>query len=162
GDFQRAEQVYRELLNTSTPNAELYLLLGSACLAQSKLDDAVTNLRQAVRLQPDHWAALHNLGVALAQQRRFEEACQVLSRAICSSPARTESLVDLGKIYENQGHIDRAVSFFEQALVVQDSAELHNLLGSGLAIQGRQTEAVAHFIEALRQQPHNRAAHSNL
>jgi hypothetical protein len=44
GDFCRAEQIYRHLLQLGSPSAELLFFLGSACQAQNKLDDAITHV----------------------------------------------------------------------------------------------------------------------
>src|SRR5207244_2262513 len=135
------------------------LFLGAACLAQNKLPEAVTHLRQAVQLQPGMAEALHNLGVALAQQRNYPEASDLLRRAAQARPEWMEPLLDLGTVYREQGLLDDALRCYQQALAVNNTAALHNLVGTTLSLQGRIRDALVHFEEALRQQPRYRVAH---
>jgi predicted O-linked N-acetylglucosamine transferase (SPINDLY family) len=162
GDFPRAEHVYRQLLQIGPPSAELLFFLGSACQAQNKLDDAVIHLRQAMRLRSDFPEALHNLGVALATQGHDTEAAEALRQAAQARPGWLEPLLALGTLSQEQGRLDEAIGCFQHALAIQDSAELHNKLGSAFALRGEHRAAAAHFSEALRQEPRYTVAHSNL
>ncbi|OAI51257.1 hypothetical protein AYO44_04990 [Planctomycetaceae bacterium SCGC AG-212-F19] len=162
GDYPRAEAVYRDLMQRGPPSAELLYLLGSACLAQQNLPETIAYLRQAVALQPDYPEALHNLGVALAQQRHFPEAAAYLRRAAQVRPGWLEPITNLGRLLQDQGDLDEAITCFCQALELHDTAEQHNQLGCALALRGDYHLAVAHFSEAVRQEPRYAVAHTNL
>jgi tetratricopeptide (TPR) repeat protein len=162
GDFRRAEQIYRHLLQLGPPSAELLFFLGSACQAQNKLEEAIGYLRQALDHRPGYAEALQNLGVALAQQGKLTEAAESFRQAVQSRPGWLEPLIDLGRLSQESGQLDEAIRSFQQALAIQHSPDLHNELGTAFALRGELNQALAHFSEAVRQEPRYGVAHSNL
>jgi predicted O-linked N-acetylglucosamine transferase (SPINDLY family) len=162
GDFQRAEQVYRQLLQTGPASADLLFYLGSACQSQGKQAEAAVCLRQALQDKPDYPEAMQNLGVLLAEQGHTAEAVDLFRRAAQHRPGWLEPLIDLGNLFQSQGQLDEALRCFQQTLGIQDCADHHNRIGIVLALRGEIQAAASHFKEALRQEPRYAVAHSNL
>ncbi len=50
GDMVRAEQAYREVLESAPDQAQARFLLGTICHAQGRLAEAVANYEHAVRV----------------------------------------------------------------------------------------------------------------
>jgi Tfp pilus assembly protein PilF len=68
GDFRKAEQLYREILQAEPTHGHTLHLLGLVALQTDRTELAAEYIGQAVRLQPDNCEAHNNLGVALKGQ----------------------------------------------------------------------------------------------
>jgi tetratricopeptide (TPR) repeat protein len=104
-----------------------------------------------------------NLGQALANQGRFNEAIAQYSAALRIQPDFYRAHLNLGAALAAQGRMDAAMAQYSEALRIQpDSPEPHNNLGNALKRQGRIDAAMAEYAEALRIKPHYPEAHNNL
>jgi tetratricopeptide (TPR) repeat protein len=63
GRYEEAAAGYQALLEEE-PSATLYYNLGNACFKQGELSQAILNYERALRLQPNHKDAQHNLKFA--------------------------------------------------------------------------------------------------
>lgn len=61
-----------------------------------KIDAAVEMYRKAIDRYPDIPAAYYNLGVVLAEQKRFDIATKMYDRALELKPDHIEALCNLG------------------------------------------------------------------
>ncbi len=57
---------------------------------------------------PGHADALHLLGVIASQRGQFEQAIELISRALASAPSTVQYLVNLGEAYRRGGRPDDA------------------------------------------------------
>src|SRR5262252_41586 len=74
GQWARAEELYRQIVQEQPAQAGAWVLLGEACLYQGKFGQAEAGYRQALALCPEQAEAWNNLGVALARQGKPAEA----------------------------------------------------------------------------------------
>ncbi len=75
----------------STPNdAESHNNLGNALKAHGKLEEAVAEYREAVRIKPDYVEPHYNLGLVLNAQGKPEEAVAEFRAARDSAPPGSE------------------------------------------------------------------------
>jgi tetratricopeptide (TPR) repeat protein len=163
GDYPRAEQIYRQLLQAIAPNADVLCLLGSACQAQGRLDDAAAAYERALGLHAQHVQARTNLGAVRAAQNRFEEAVACYRQALRADPTLADAHNNLGAGLAKLGRYDEAIAAYREALRLQPShAEAHNNLGVALTEQKQLDEAIAHYREAVRLKLDYAEAYSNL
>jgi tetratricopeptide (TPR) repeat protein len=148
------------------PEPSLILNLGLALAAQGRIDEAMAQYSELLRLKPDSPIALMahlDLGIALAGQGRTDEAVTQFSEALRIKPDYAEGHNNLGNALANQGRTDEAVAQFSEALRLKpDFPEAHLNLGLALALQGRIDKATAQYSEALRIKPDFPEAHLNL
>jgi Flp pilus assembly protein TadD len=112
---------------------------------------------------PQNPRPLNNLGVALANQGRYQEATEQYHKALRLNPKYADAYANLGYALARQGKIEDAISHFETALKIKPNYhEAHSNLGIALAIDGRQQEAIAHFRIAININPNFAEAHNNL
>ena len=105
----------------------------------------------------------NNLGAALAEQGKIQEAMAHYTEALRIKPDLVQAHNNLGGALAEQGKIQEAMAHFAEALRIKpDYAEAHNNLGGALARQGKIQEAMAHYTEALRIKPDYAKAHINL
>jgi tetratricopeptide (TPR) repeat protein len=120
-------------------------------------------LHKAVALDPKSAEARTNLGIALAEARRLDEAIAAYQSAIALQPDHTEARNNLGTALMALGRHGEAAVQFEHALARKpDLAAFHNNLGSALAALGRHADAVPSYRKALQLDPRFVQAGNNL
>src|SRR5258708_27532407 len=87
------------------PTANDYVRQGDALAAQSKFEDAVGSYRQALRLQPDSFAAHFQLGNLLSVLGKGPEAVAAYLQALRLQPDHADALAGLGLDLAKQGSL---------------------------------------------------------
>jgi tetratricopeptide (TPR) repeat protein len=118
--------------------------------------------RDTISKNPNAWIAHNNLGTALLDQGRFEEAVAHCSEALRINPNHAKIHCALGAALAGQGRFEEATRRFSEALRLEPNAEAHNDIGSALNELGRFEEAISHFSQAIRLRPGFAEAHANL
>lgn len=127
-------------------------------------EDSGAEDRQAPAGDPQqHGAALHRLGVLLAQQGKWAEAERLLAAARQLLPTSAHILNDLGNVLKMLGRPAEAIRTYEAALAIDPGyAQGHCNLGAALQAEGQDEAAVAHYRRALAAEPGYVIAHYNL
>ena len=82
---------------------------------------------------------------------------------LAKNPASWMAHNNLGTILESEGHIEQAISHYEEALRLKpDHAEAHNNLGNTFHKSGRTDAAIHEYREAIRFKPDYATAYGNL
>jgi protein O-mannosyl-transferase len=104
--------------------------------------------------------ALHNLGRALQQNGRYEEASVPLKRALRITPERVVTLTTLASVYTRLRKYREAETLLQKAVKLQpDSCRSHRELGDLLAQRGSMDAAFSEFRTALRLDPGDDMVH---
>lgn len=112
---------------------------------------------------PDAWMAHTNLGIALLNAGRVEDAIRHYETALALRRNYPEGENNLGYALTARGDPAAAVPHLERAIQLQPRyAEAHNNLGIALMKLGRAVEGQAQFETALRLNPRYPEAHFNL
>ena len=163
GDLKAAEGAYRSALDQAPDHAYAHYLLGSLLGESGRLDEALTHLEQAARLDPSAGAARSDLGNVYRAQGRFEEAEAAYRDAIAIDAETINAHRNLGDLLHFQGRIDEAIECFTGAVsLVGADADVHFLLADLLSARGRYQEASACYRAGLSISPRVAAAHNNL
>jgi tetratricopeptide (TPR) repeat protein len=106
---------------------------------------------------------LHNRGVALFKEGRYEQAAEFFIKATELAPRWAEAHNDLGMTYKRLGRLDQAIEAFKLAISVSPDYSLayFNLAGTYREL-GRYEESVAAYQRALNIDPNYPAAYNNL
>jgi Flp pilus assembly protein TadD len=146
-------------------SVELRVHLAHVLLAAGWIDDAIVELREALRRDDGQRAArIHGL-LGLAHGRRGDAARATahLQQAIALDPGAVTPRASLGALLLQQGDAAGAERELRAALGADaEQPELHSALGDALRTQGRDAEAIEEYRAALRAQPRHRAAANNL
>ena len=111
----------------------------------------------------DNTVARINLGTALLQAGREDEATFQFQRALQINPRSAEAHYNLGTMLLHAGRADEAMARFRQALEINPRyADAHNNLGYVLLLTGRVQDAMAEFQQALQIHPDDADIHNNL
>jgi protein O-mannosyl-transferase len=125
--------------------------------------DLVTLYTVILKKNPGCWMAHYNLGIALNDRGKTDEAIDHYQQAIALRPSYAEAHYNLGRLLAQKGQLDDAVTHYEKALEINPAdAEAQNNLGVTLFGSGRVDEAIAHYQGALKIRPDYAEASCNL
>ncbi len=128
-----------------------------------RLDMAIKECREAIRLNPDFAKAYIELGNDLFALGKIDEAIDRYSQALYIRRDYATAHNNLGVALAKQGKVGEAIRHYTQALRLKpDSPETHTELANLLMAQGEINEAIHHYTQALRIRPDFAKAHNNL
>jgi tetratricopeptide (TPR) repeat protein len=119
-----------------------------------------------VAKRPDNSRAHFNLGVALMQRQRIDDAVTQYTETLRLRPDFAAAYLNLGIALMKQGRVEAAMSNFSEALRLVPDGELaataHYELGVALSAQGQTEAAITHHAAAVHIKPSFAEAHNNL
>ncbi len=158
GQFEQAEQVYRQIVAAEPDNADAWNLLGAVCINQNRFEEAVQHLDEALRLNPRHHAAHDNRGVLLGKQGRYAEAIESFQRALAIQPNQAVTYLNMAEALQRNGQPNEAIAAFRHVLALApDSLRVHSELARALADEHRPGEALLHWQQVVQAKPHDPA-----
>lgn len=101
-----------DLINTAiqhSPSGPMYCNLGLVLLAQNKVDMALDSFRRAIEIDPGYVTSYINLGAALKNLGRRDEAIPYLQKAFSLNPERADIQVTLD-IIQQEKQIENAIA----------------------------------------------------
>jgi tetratricopeptide (TPR) repeat protein len=108
-------------------------------------------------------ASHYDAGVALAGQRRLEEAAVELRKAIEAEPRHAAAHDELGSVLFDLKRTDDAIAHYRKSIELDSTRpSAHNNLGYALLTRGERDEAIACFQHAVDLLPGYVRAHDNL
>ncbi len=114
------------------------------------------DIRRVLELDPDNAHAYNALGYTLADQTdRYEEAFQLISRALVLAPDDPFILDSMGWVQYRRGKIEQALEFLRRAHEIRQDAEIAAHLGEVLWTSGRLEEADEVWKKGLELDPEN-------
>jgi len=119
GDWAGAAQDYRLSLNFY-PTAEAHTFLGWVYAHINLYDEAMSECRRAIELDPDFGNPYNDMGAYLVEQKRLREAIPWFLRAM-EAPrynARVFPYFNLGRVYERLYDWAEAIDLYRQALEI--------------------------------------------
>jgi Flp pilus assembly protein TadD len=128
--------------------------LGLLATREGRTSEAIGYFQEALRLSPDYWIALENLGNAYRQQRRWDDARAALERAVAARPQEPEANYSLAMVYAQTDDTAHAYEYLQKSLKLRpDYPEALNNLGILYLRTRRRDDAVAQFEECIRIAP---------
>ena len=132
-------------------------LLFSRVLLFDALGDKAASeadLRQIIRMKPEDARALNHLGYKLADQtERYEEALELIERAIAISPDDTAIIDSLAWAQYKLGRYEEALQNLRRAFANFPDHEVAAHLGEVLWVMERRDEALKVWQNALEERP---------
>lgn len=154
GQFDRARQLYRDVLQHDPRHFDSLHLLGLVHVQCGEPEKGVGLIAQAIAVKPDFAEAHYNLGNALLSLGRAGEALASFDRALQLTPRDPQYHFERGNALKDLGRLDEALSSYDAAIRLSPGyAEAHNNRGIALKDSGRPAEALASYDRALSLRP---------
>lgn len=145
-----------EQVKTGTKQ-ENYLSLyneGNDLLIQGKLNRAIKSYKKSLKLAPDCFNALNNMGIAFDKLGKSDKALICYNQALKIKPTHVSSIVNIGILLGNRNQHHEAIDLYQTALKTQpkNSLILSNL-GVELEHLGKYKDAFNLFRKAVNLTP---------
>jgi predicted O-linked N-acetylglucosamine transferase (SPINDLY family) len=128
-----------------------------------RLNEAEGLYRQILAAQPNHLAALLNLGVIAGQSGRTDLAIDLLRRATLAGPENPQAFSNLGNALLDQGNPAEAIIAYRRALALSPrSPEVHNNLANALQKDRQLDASIDAYRQAIALAPDFVEAYANL
>ncbi|MGZ9014782.1 MAG: O-linked N-acetylglucosamine transferase, SPINDLY family protein, partial [Burkholderiales bacterium] len=141
-ELAEAQHWFERVLSGSPQYVDAWVNLGIVLQKQSRLDQAVACLRDAVALAPTNAAARNNLALTLALQGRLEEARNEYTAALNVAPAYSAAHEGLASVCVALGRVGEAIDHLNETLRAEpDNPNARAALAGALFESGRLDEA---------------------
>jgi len=121
GEVERAELLYRRVLEQAPDHGDAMFLLSALLLGANRVHEACPLLERAVRVAPDNALFLSSLGGVYGRLGRQAEAVGVLLMAIARQPDLAKAVLTLALTFEGQGELAAAAECYERARELEPS-----------------------------------------
>ena len=153
-ELESAVEVYSEALDLFPESMSLQY---GRAMTYEALDDFAgmeRDLRGILAREPNNATTLNALGYTLTvHTQRYEEAAELIERALALSPGEPAILDSLGWVYFKLGRYIQAVDLLSEAYQLFPDAEVAAHLGEALWVAGKEQDALAIWRSSLEQQP---------
>jgi tetratricopeptide (TPR) repeat protein len=140
--------------NLRSLNIRALLQQGLAHQSRLQLPDAVRAYEEVLRRSPNHFDALHMLGVVAIQNERYQAAAELIARALQQKPGEAAAHNNFALALMRLGRIEEAVRSYERVIAARpDSVDTHSHYASALAELGRLDEALESCNRAIELRP---------
>ena len=166
GERKAAVQALHRILSEHPDNVDARLLLGSILTEDGEGDEALSQLKEAVRLRPGSAEAHHALAEAYHAFEQPERARKEYERTIAINPTFPPAQAALGEILFQAREFPAAAQHLDRALQLlgssPDAAEPHYLRAKVDSEANELRHAIAHLESAVSLRPDFAEAWSDL
>ncbi len=132
GQWERAAEILRELLQAHPDRADIRLNLGVALYSMGKFGEAMAEFEQVVAQAPDMAAGWANLGAAANQLGHIQRAEEALTRAVQLDPTLRDVHLNLALLRLKQGRVAEALAELETELANHPDNQAARALAAAL------------------------------
>jgi len=162
GDVDHAIVEYQRALEINPGNVHAHQRLGFLLYnAKHQPEPGLAHTREALRLAPYDGFAHYDLGMAMRNEGKLDEAAQHFAAAVQFTPANVEVLYNaaemhcsLGEVLLAKARVQEATGVLSKAVALDaNNARAHYFLALALAAQGMLEEPLKHYSVACSLQP---------
>ena len=161
--LQEAAIAYQRLLARFPNHAEALHFFGVLHSQVGQPVKSVELITRAIQIKPQVALFHNNLGTALKNSGKFDDAIAAYRRSIAIDPNDPLAHSNLGNALCSQGKPQEAIAVCRRALELKaDYADAHNNLGNALLDSGDKDGALASFRKAIQLNPRAAEPYNNL
>jgi tetratricopeptide (TPR) repeat protein len=164
GKADVAIQHLLEVVRIKPDQAEGHIDLASLLFMQGDYSNAVEHYKRALQLKPDLPPEVYNnLGLALCNQGKFEEAIIYFQNALSIKKDFLAARNNMAGALSQLGRSEEAIAQLQESLQIDpNNSNFHNNIGAELLKVGKIEQAITHFRKALQLNPKSTSAQNNL
>ncbi|HEY4261659.1 MAG TPA: tetratricopeptide repeat protein [Schlesneria sp.] len=153
-DFDLAMQEIDDAIRLDATSSEAFQIRGGLWAVQGKLDAAVLDCREGLRLNPKSPQASTMLAMVLVERNEkddLDEATGKLDEAIRLDPNYCSAFINRGNVHRLRGELEQAIKVVEQAIKLDPNAPMAYLqLATILAERRELNKAILNYNESIR------------
>ena len=120
-----------------------------------EFEQAISEYRQAIALNPNSPIIYNRLGVAYSELKQYDAALDAYQKALALSPMTAEPHYNMGLVYLKQGKLPRALEAFKRAITLNAAwKDAYTGLGEVYLKQGDLEQAAHAYKQATRLNPY--------
>ena len=163
GKYERAEQNYKQVLNSDSAHAEAWYNLGRLYYQTECYQDALEALIKALELDSSQASWHYNFGSVLEKLGAIPQAIRAYQEAIAIDPQWISAYNSLGNLWFEAGELEQAELMYRQVLAAYPEHYAGYLnLGNVLFARHQTDEAIESYKKALSLKPHDPDILNNL
>ena len=153
-DYKSWTVMWIDAVTKRPGNPRAHTNLGWGLMGQNRVEEAIGQFTEALRLDPNSEPAHCDMGSALLMQGKLDEGKLHLIRAIQIFPDDQNAHFNLGGILATQHDLDGAIQELAEAVRINpDFAEAHMELGYAMEMKGMTAEAKNQYLAAIQLRP---------
>lgn len=121
GNFDEAEKLYRQILQTAPDQPQVLNLLGLIAQSKGLHQEAVSYFEKSILKDFNNFETYFNLGWSLFALGKYNEAANAYHKVIKLKPDTKEAYNSLGEIYALTGNHRKAEEMFHHSLNIDPS-----------------------------------------
>jgi tetratricopeptide (TPR) repeat protein len=162
GDNDRALDVLSRALKLEPDSVATLYLMAQAYSNEQKDVSGLDLLAKAHKLAPRNTDVIFLMARLSMKQEFYGDAVPLLEEGLKIAPKEPTLLAALGESYYMIGKVGEAKDTFQTLIEVEPTASSYAFMGLWYRNQGQFDEAVKHFQQGLKADPHNAACLYNL
>jgi len=162
-NYAEAKKLYRYLLKMDAGNFDALMLLGFLHAETGEVEDAITCLSKAAKINDQSEPLCFNLAVAYMSKGQHQNAERFFRRVLAINPKNLKSIQELALIEARKGNLDASIAYYEKAIQISPSdADVYNDLALIKKRQKDYSAAIGLLKKSLELNPRNANAFNNL
>ena len=149
-DFKNTIAIAEQMVQYNPLDEKIF---ASIALCHHKLKNYIKAelfFKKAISIKPDYAEAWVNLGLAVKDQGRLDNAIEAFKKAISIKPDFAEAYNNMGTVLKDLEKLDEAIEAFKKAISIKpDFAEAYNNMGTVLKDLEKLDEAIEAYNKAL-------------
>ena len=121
---------------------------------ENKLEEAQNFYDQVLKINPEHSAAINNLGVIFLNLKKYQKALDYFKKAIEINPKYVDAHYNLGITLKTLGENQKAIASFEKTIELKpDYLDAQNNLGDAYFIIGEYNRSASSYEKVIKINP---------
>jgi Flp pilus assembly protein TadD len=152
--------LYEDALKVTSGNYMAHDNLGNVLMDDGKLDAAVKQFQEVIRLTPAIGKPYNDLGKAYALQGKMDDAMNMFSNAVALNPGLAQARWNLGNAYLLKGKTAEGLVEMKRAVWLSpEDIEAHRRFANALIKLGKAAEALPYCEVVVKAEPEDAHAH---
>lgn len=158
GQLGDAEKLYTRILEIAPDHPDALHFYGLMLHHRDRSDEGLALMQRSIALDPTP-GRYNNLGNALVERKRVNDAIDAYAESVKRNPRNPEAYNNLGLLQRSLGHLQQAEAAFAKALEADPDNRVTLVnLGNLRNAEGRHKESVQLYWRALSLDPKDQAA----
>ena len=125
--WQNSEVLWSDVVKKYPNVSNAHFNLAHTYYNSGRLDEAIMEYKEAIKLSKHYLKARYNLGLAYAYSGQYDKAIEEFQNTISMDPDHVDAHMSLGRVYQHLGLIGKAIEEYREVLRVEpDRTDIYN------------------------------------